>query len=148
MARLLRETILCWEGRQLRNYQLLSVDTLSYELINKRFRNPVLSHARKCLTEKLGDSLDSQIKALYIKEWDAITRSVEFAKAKGQQREPIDNLDRLSVNHLPVLFGKFFTDLVPADAIPAGDAAKAMRNKFLGWLEEIKDIRRLMQKSL
>ena len=123
------------------DYQLLSVDALSYELINKRFRNPVLGHVRKHLTEKMGNSLESQIKALYVKEWEAITKSVELAKARGQQREPIDNLDRLSVNHLPVLFDKFFIELVPPDAIPAGDAVKAMRKKFLGWLEEVKDIR-------
>jgi len=124
-----------------KDYQYFSVDALGYELINKRFRNPVLGHARRCLQEALGDSLDTQIQALYTKEWEAITKSLELAQAKGHQRSPMDNLDRLSVNHLPALFNKFFSDLVPSDAIPVGDAAKATRKKLLGWLEEIKDIR-------
>ena len=119
----------------------VSIDALSYELINRRFRNPVLGHVRKRLSEKFGASLDAEIQALYIKEWEAITKSLEIAQAKGQLRRPIDNLDRLSVNHFIVLFEKYFSDLVPTSAVPAGDAAKATRKKLLGWLEEIKDIR-------
>lgn len=41
MAIQVRETGSCEEGK-LSDYQLLSVDALGYELINKRFRNPVL----------------------------------------------------------------------------------------------------------
>jgi hypothetical protein len=121
--------------------EYISIDALSYELINKRFRNPVLGHARKRLAAKFGPSLDDQIQLLYSKEWEAITKSLDIARAKGQLRQPVDNLDCLSVNHFYVLFDKYFSDLVPPEAVPAGDAAKVTRKKLLGWLEEIKDIR-------
>jgi NB-ARC domain len=133
-----------WFGRGVtvkKNFDYLSVDALGYELINKRFRNPILEYARKKLGEALGPSLNNQIQALYVKEWEAITKSLDIAYAKGQLRRPIDNLDCLSVNHLPVLFDKYFNHLVPSKAVPVGDVAKVTRKKLLGWLEEIKDIR-------
>jgi tetratricopeptide (TPR) repeat protein len=123
------------------DFRLLSVDAIGYELINKRFRNPVLGHVRQRLGELLGDSLDAEIQSLYTKEWEGITRSLEIAYAKGQERRPIDNLDCLGVNQFPSLFEKFFCSLVPTASIPAGDAARFTRRKLLGWLEEVKDVR-------
>jgi tetratricopeptide (TPR) repeat protein len=128
-------------GGAVANYRPLSVDALGYELINKLFRNPVLAHVRRRLGELLGDSLDVQIQTLYVKEWEAISRSIETAQAKGQKRRPIDNLDYLSVNHFPVLFDKFFTSLVPPESIPLTDAVNVTRKKLRGWLEEVKDVR-------
>jgi hypothetical protein len=128
-------------ARVKKDFDYLSVDALSYELINKHFRNPVMDHVRSMLRETLGSSMDDQIKALYMKEWENITKSLDIAQAKGQLRRPVDNLDCLSVNHFPVLFDKYFSELVPSDAVPAGDAAKATRKKLLSWLEEVKDIR-------
>lgn len=104
-------------------YQAVSVDALTYELVNKQFRNPVLQHARERLSEDLGSDLDDAISHLYSKEWEAISRSLDLAKAKGIDREPVDNLDRLSVNHFYVLFEKYFTILVPESSIPSGDTA-------------------------
>jgi hypothetical protein len=46
-------------GGVVADYGLLSVDALGYELINKRFRNPVLAHARQRLRELLGDFLEA-----------------------------------------------------------------------------------------
>ena len=123
------------------DYRGMSVDSLSYELINKRFRNWVLGHVRTQLTAKLGNTLDAKIQELYVKEWDKITSALDLAKAKGQTRRPVDNLDYLSVNHFPVLFERYFDDLVPSDAVPVGGAEKAMKKKLIDWLGDIKDAR-------
>lgn len=119
----------------------MSVDGLTYELINKRFRNAVLSHCRECLIPVLGQSLDEDIQALYQKEWEQIIRSIDVAAAGGVRREVRDALDYLSVTHFHVLFEKYFRDLVPADAIPNGEAEKAVRKRFFTWLAAIKDVR-------
>ncbi|MFQ6170963.1 NB-ARC domain-containing protein [Oryzobacter sp. R7] len=123
------------------DYSALSVDGLTYELTNKAFRNPVLEHARSRLSQTLGADLDSAIEKLFSKEWASICASLDIAKAKGIDRRPLDALDRLSVNHFYSLFEKFYFDLVPSDAIPEGDAAKATRRKFFTWMEQVKDTR-------
>jgi NB-ARC domain len=123
------------------NYRELSVDALGYELINKRFRNPVLAHVRCRLEAKRPGFVDQDIEALFSKEWDAILRSIENARAKGQDRKTIDNLDYLSVNHFHVLFERFFSEVVPEESIPEGDAARVTRRKLLDWLDIVKDVR-------
>src|SRR5262245_34376106 len=69
-------------GGDVANYRLLSVDALGYELINKRFRNPVLGHVRRRLDALFGDALDTEIQTLYKMEWEQITKSLEIAQAK------------------------------------------------------------------
>lgn len=119
----------------------LSIDALAYELANRAFRGPVLEHVRLNLTEHLNGDVDSQIELLFQKEWNSICSSIDVARAKGIQRELIDNLDRLSVNHFYVLFEKFFDVIVPAEAIPVGGAERHTRKRVLSWLEQIKDVR-------
>ena len=123
------------------SYSDLSVDGLAYELSNREFRNSVLGYARQKLTEALDEDLDAAIERLFSKEWSSICTSLDTAKAQGIDREPLDALDRLSVNHLYPLFEKYYADLVPPEAIPSGDAAKAVRKTLFVWLEQVKNIR-------
>ena len=118
-----------------------SVDALAYELANKAFRGPVLEHIRGRLTTHLGAGLNSDIEKLFQKEWSAICASIDVARAKGYERELIDNLDRLSVNHFYVLFEKYFDVIVPTESLPASDAACDTRKRAMTWLEQIKDVR-------
>lgn len=114
---------------------------LCTELTHERFRNPVISYARARLQEVLEANLNDAIETLYVKEWRQITSAVDIAQSKGISHEPRDSLDYLGVNHFPVLFEKYFSDLVPAESIPAGDAARMTRKKLTGWLGEVKDLR-------
>lgn len=136
-----RSAAQCHRGRECMALIELSIDTLGYELINKRFRNPVLGHARKQLHAALGTDLDAEVRSLFAKEWDGIERGAELARATGQQRAPIDALDHLGVNHFTTLFEKYFSILVPAESIPEGDAARATRRTLTAWLQDVKDVR-------
>lgn len=119
----------------------MSVDALAYELVQKRFRNPVFAHTRSRLHAALGDTWLEEVRHLFVKEWDAIEKSQALAVASGAQRQVVDDLDLLGVNQLGGMFDKWFVDLVPASAIPDGDAAKRVRARLQSWLAEVRDFR-------
>jgi tetratricopeptide (TPR) repeat protein len=119
----------------------MSVDGLTYELVQKRFRNPVFAHIRTRLSETLGPTWLDDIRALFVREWPEVKLSHELAVASGTQRTAVDDLDLLGVNQLTNLFDKWFDVLVPASAVPVGDAAKRVRARLGAWLTDVKDIR-------
>ena len=121
----------------------LSNDALVYEIVHKRFRNPLVGWIRSCLADEFGDDWEAALRNPFKQEeWDGIVRSSSVAADAGVvDRRAIDDADLLSVNHFYGIFDKYFLVLMPDESVPVGDAAKQVKANVLRWFKEIKDIR-------
>lgn len=119
-----------------------ATDTLVYEVVQRVYRNAVVSYARQHLEASLGNALGEAIRRLYQREWADIEKSSDLAHATGAtERKPRDELDHLSVNHFRALFEKYWDEIGPAGARANPEFARKIRKHLLTHIDEVIVIR-------
>jgi hypothetical protein len=114
-----------------------TLDTYLYEALFKTYRNAVVAYVRSCLKAQFGPGWESQLRSLFLKEWEVLTANAMGLRASGVTGLPIrDAADLLSVNHFFTIFEKHFEILWPAER-----ANSQLRTNVLQWARTVKAYR-------
>ncbi len=114
--------------------------TLVYEVVQRRFRGPIVAHIRERLVEAYGQDWEAQVERPFTaKEWANIRASAANSAAAGFSfAERSDSCDLLGVNHFHNIFQSHFDLLVTPENVPSGDAGKKYRSETLRLFADIK----------
>jgi tetratricopeptide (TPR) repeat protein len=105
------------------------------------YRNSFFAYARTRLNETYGGELEQEIQSLFKKEWPDIAKSAIQGSATGVvQRQAIDSLDHLGVNHICVLLEKYWPYLCPGDD-PKDEIGRKQRTQLTIWASELAAVR-------
>lgn len=100
-------------------------DTVVFHAL-RVYRNAFIGYCRTRLAADFGEDLDGEIRTLFKKEWEDIERSARQAHETGfVERQPIDALDHLSVNHTATLIEKYWALLCPFEDAVCETSKKA-----------------------
>lgn len=118
----------------------LETDTVVFSAL-RVYRNAFLGYCRVHLQQAFGGQLDGELQELFRKEWEVIVRSADEAYTTGfVERQPIDALDYLSVNHTAQLLEKYWAYLCPLED-PGSEAGRRLRTQLIRLTRDLIGVR-------
>jgi len=120
----------------------ISVNTLCYEVVQRKYRNAVVRHVRARLTATFPNDWEEKVKALCAGEWPTIVKNAEIYRQTGEVESTVrDVLDYLGVNHFFNLFDQYFDVIFPLELRQEPEAKKELKAAVLRWAKSIRNVR-------